>query len=151
MEKDTKQETEVKETTPEENEEEYYDDNDNYIIGKVLKGNIKDDPASVRSRPRNTPVSRLTLSDEDKIPKMPEKILPMPLSQEEYDKKRKEFIERMNKKRESIKKCYDDMKKENLGSMTLGSIKAMAAAAAVWQPFGYDCDRGGVSAVHYGA
>ena len=106
MEKDTKQETEVKETTPEENEEEYYDDNDNYIIGKVLKGNIKDDPASVRSRPRNTPVSRLTLSDEDKIPKMPEKILPMPLSQEEYDKKRKEFIDRMNKKKESIKKCF---------------------------------------------
>ena len=115
MEKDTKQETEVKETTPEENEEEYYDDSDNYIIGKVLKGNIKDDPASVRSRPRNTPVSRLTLSDEDKIPKMPEKILPMPLSQEEYDKKRKEFIDRMNKKKESIQKCYDDMRKENLG------------------------------------
>ena len=47
---------------------------------------LKKDPES--TRPRNTPVSKLTINDEDSIPKMPDKILPMPLTQEEFDNKR---------------------------------------------------------------
>lgn len=120
MEKDTKKEVEVKDTKKEEEEVneddngDYYDDTDNYYIEKTLNKNIKDDPASVRSRP-NPSVSKLQITDEDKIPKMPEKILPMPLTQEEYDKKKDEYFERIAKKKESIEKLFEQLREEITG------------------------------------
>ena len=119
MEKDTAKEVEVKDTKKEEEEYEedngdYYDDTDNYYIEKTLHQNIKDDPASVRSRP-NPSISKLQITDEDKIPKMPEKILPMPLTQEEYDKKKDEYLDRLAKKKESIDKLYQQLKEEKSG------------------------------------
>lgn len=63
----TEKDTKVEEV----HDEEFYDDyneNDNYYIDKAL-GNIKDDPGSVRSRPRRIPVYWIQLDDKDKIPK----------------------------------------------------------------------------------
>ena len=66
MEKDLKSETETQEQTEEEYSNDFYDDTDNYIIGKALMQSLKKDPES--TRPRNTPVSKLTINDEDSIP-----------------------------------------------------------------------------------
>ena len=79
-EKDTKEET-----NEYENYDDYYNENDNYYIDKAL-GNIKDDPGSKRSRPRRIPVYKIQLTDEEKIPPMPEKLLKEP-KDEEFKKK----------------------------------------------------------------
>ena len=113
MEKDLKSETETQEQTEEEYSNDFYDDTDNYIIGKALMQSLKKDPES--TRPRNTPVSKLTINDEDSIPKMPDKILPMPLTQEEFDNKRMEYIEQMNNKKENIKKLFEEIKRVYAG------------------------------------
>lgn len=113
MEKDLRSETETQEQTEEEYSNDFYDDSDNYIIGKVLKQSLIKDPTF--NLPRNTPVSKLTLKDEDSIPKMPETILSMPLTQEEFDNKRKEYIEKMNKKKEDIKKLFEEIKRVYAG------------------------------------
>ena len=106
--KDTKEE--------EAHDEDFYDDyneNDNYLIDKAL-GNIKDDPGSVRSRPRRIPIYKIQLSDEDKIPKMPENILQEP-KDEEYQKKIDELKKKNNEKRASIDEYIEKRKQETMG------------------------------------
>ena len=107
-EKDTKEE--------ETHDEDFYDDyneNDNYLIDKAL-GNIKDDPGSVRSRPRRIPIFKIQLSDEDKIPKMPDNILQEP-KDEEYQKKIDELKKKNNEKKASIEEYIEKRKQETMG------------------------------------
>ena len=87
--------------------------NDNYLIDKAL-GNIKDDPDSVQSRPRRIPIYKIQLSDEDKIPKMPENILQEP-KDEEYQKKIDELKKKNNEKRTSIDEYIEKRKQETMG------------------------------------
>ena len=61
--------TETKFEKTENLEDDYYDYNNDNNIMDVALGNIKDDPASIRSRPRRLKYWQLTLEDEDKIPK----------------------------------------------------------------------------------
>ena len=49
MEKDLKSETETQEQTEEEYSNDFYDDTDNYIIGKALMQSLKKDPESTFS------------------------------------------------------------------------------------------------------
>ena len=106
MEKDTKEE--IPSDLAQELEENYedYDYADEYVFGTAL-GNFKDDPASKRSRPRNTPVSKLTISDEETIPKMPTTLLIKP-NEKEYQAKMKDFEIKIQAKVKSI----EDLKKE---------------------------------------
>lgn len=99
MEKDTQKEPQ--EVSSEQYVEDYYEDDDSYYFEKAFKSNIKDDPASIRSRPRNIPVGKLQITDEDNIPKMPEKILPMP-DTKAIDNKIKAIEEAIKKKGESL-------------------------------------------------
>ena len=107
----------TKDTKAEEDQdEEFYDDyneNDNYLIDKAL-GNIKDDPGSVRSRPRRVPVSELTIKDKDSIPKMPEKILREP-KDEVYKKKIADLKAQNNAKKASIEEYIEKRKQETMG------------------------------------
>ena len=104
-EKDTKEE--IKE---EENYDDYYNENDNYYIDKAL-GNIKDDPGTARSRPRRIPVYKIQLTDEDKIPKMPEKLVKEP-KDEEFQKKIDELKKQNQSKQNSIKEYLEKIKQE---------------------------------------
>lgn len=108
-----------KETAPEEtkyqNEEDFYNDEDDYVFGKVLKGGIKADPASARSRPRLIPLYKIQIADKDKIPKMPEKILPMPLTQEQFDRKIQEYKNQLKEKSNHIKDLFKEKQKIELG------------------------------------
>lgn len=109
MEKDTKEQAPSDNPIPSEEFNDYqddYDDNDEYIIGYAL-GNIKDDPASKRSRPRRTPLGKLQITDEDTIPKMPSKLLPKP-NENQYNSKIKDLEFKINSKKKSI----DALKKE---------------------------------------
>ena len=104
---DTKQETK---------EEDFYDDyneDDDYLMDKAL-GNIKNDPGTRRSRPRRIPIYKLTVSDLDKIPKMPEKILKEP-NDAEYKKRIDALLAESNKKKESIKELFEKKKQESYG------------------------------------
>ena len=97
-------------------DEDFYDDyneSDNYLIDKAL-GNIKDDPGTARNRPRRLPIFKITLDDEDKIPKMPERILPKP-NEEEYNKKYDELIKKSNDKKKSIEEQIAKKKQEIAG------------------------------------
>ena len=96
MSKDT--ETKIETTSYEEEEDEIIDDynNDNNIMDKAL-GNIKNDPASARSRPRRKPINQLTIEDEKTIPKMPDKIIKKP-NLDEFNKKIKDLKEQKKKK-----------------------------------------------------
>ena len=108
----TEKDTKVEEV----HDEEFYDDyneNDNYYIDKAL-GNIKDDPGSVRSRPRRIPVYKIQLSDEDKIPKMPENILREP-NDAEYQKKIDDLKAENKKKKKSIEELIEKRKQERMG------------------------------------
>ena len=107
-EKDTKEET-----NEYENYDDYYNENDNYYIDKAL-GNIKDDPGSKRSRPRRIPVYKIQLTDEEKIPPMPEKLLKEP-KDEEFKKKIDELKEQNQKKQNSIKEYLEKIKQERMG------------------------------------
>ena len=107
-EKDTKEE--IKE---EENYDDYYNENDNYYIDKAL-GNIKDDPGTARSRPRRIPVYKIQLTDEDKIPKMPEKLVKEP-KDEEFQKKIDELKKQNQSKQNSIKEYLEKIKQERMG------------------------------------
>ena len=106
-----------KDTTEEQvADEEFYDDyndNDNYYIDKAL-GNIKDDPGSVRSRPRRIPVSKIQLSDEDKIPKMPDRILPEP-KDEDFQKRIDELKQKSDDKKKSIEEYIEKRRQERMG------------------------------------
>ena len=94
-EKDTKEET-----NEYQNDDDYYNEYDNYYIDKAL-GNIKDDPGSARSRPRRIPVYKIQLTDEEKIPPMPDKILKEP-KDDEFQKRIDQLKEQNQKKQESI-------------------------------------------------
>ena len=96
-----------------ENEDDYYNENDNYYIDKAL-GNIKDDPGTHRSRPRRIPVYKIQLTDEEKIPPMPDKILKEP-KDEEFQKKIDELREQNRKKQNSIKEYLEKIKQERMG------------------------------------
>ena len=99
-----------------ENEDDYYNENDNYYIDKAL-GNIKDDPGTARSRPRRIPVYKIQLTDEEKIPPMPDKILREP-KDDEFQKKIDELKEQNRKKKESINEYYEKIKQERMGVKT---------------------------------
>ena len=107
-EKDTKEES-----NEYENYDDYYNENDNYYIDKAL-GNIKDDPGSKRSRPRRIPVYKIQLTDEEKIPPMPEKLLKEP-KDEEFQKKINELKEQNKKKKNSINEYLEKIKQERMG------------------------------------
>ena len=97
-------------------DDEFYDDyneNDNYLIDKAL-GNIKDDPGSVRSRPRRIPLYKLQLTDEDKIPPMPDKILQEP-KDAEFQKKIDELKKKNKEKKASIDEYIKKKKTRNNG------------------------------------
>ena len=96
-----------------ENEDDYYNENDNYYIDKAL-GNIKDDPGTARSRPRRIPVYKIQLTDEEKIPPMPDKILREP-KDDEFQKKIDELKEQNRKKKESINEYFEKIKQERMG------------------------------------
>ena len=83
-----------------ENEDDYYNEDDNYYIDKAL-GNIKDDPGTHRSRPRRIPVYKIQLTDEEKIPPMPDKILKEP-KDEEFQKKIDELREQNRTEKNKI-------------------------------------------------
>ena len=107
-EKDTKAE--------EAHDEEFYDDyneNDDYLISKAL-GNIKSDEGTARSRPRRIPLYYIQLDDEDKIPKMPEKILKEP-NDDEFKKKIDALKEKNNEKSKSIQENIEKIKQEKMG------------------------------------
>ena len=108
-EKDTKEE--IKE---EENYDDYYNENDNYYIDKAL-GNIKDDPGSARNRPRRIPLYLIRLEDEDKIPKMPENILPKP-NDEEFQKKIDALKQKSDEKKKSIDEQLEKRRQETAGA-----------------------------------
>ena len=110
-EKDTKEET-----NQYDNYDDYYNENDNYYIDKAL-GNIKDDPGSKRSRPRRIPVYKIQLTDEEKIPPMPEKLLKEP-KDDEFQKKIDELKEQNKKKQDSIKEYFEKIKQERMGIKT---------------------------------
>ena len=108
----TEKDTKVEEV----HDEEFYDDyneNDNYYIDKAL-GNIKDDPGSVRSRPRRIPVYKIQLEDKDKIPKMPEKILREP-NDKEFQKKIDDLKAENEKKKKSIEEQIEKRRQERMG------------------------------------
>ena len=107
-EKDTKEEP--KEV---ENDDDYYNENDNYYIDKAL-GNIKDDPGSARSRPRRIPLYKIQLTDEEKIPPMPDKILKEP-KDEEFQKRIDELKEQNQKKKKSIEEYLEKIRQERMG------------------------------------
>lgn len=108
----TEKDTKVEEV----HDEEFYDDyneNDNYYIDKAL-GNIKDDPGSVRSRPRRIPVYWIQLDDKDKIPKMPEKILREP-NDKEFQKRIDDLKADNEKKKKSIDEQIEKRRQERMG------------------------------------
>ena len=108
----TEKDTKVEEV----HDEEFYDDyneNDNYYIDKAL-GNIKDDPGSVRSRPRRIPVYKIQLEDKDKIPKMPEKILREP-NDKEFQKRIDDLKADNEKKKKSIDEQIEKRRQERMG------------------------------------
>ena len=107
-EKDTKEET-----NEYQNDDDYYNEYDNYYIDKAL-GNIKDDPGSARSRPRRIPVYKIQLTDEEKIPPMPDKILKEP-KDDEFQKRIDELKAQNQKKQESIKEYIEKIKQEKMG------------------------------------
>ena len=115
MSKDTETKTETQLLHEEENDDDFFDynNNDNNIIDKAL-GNIKNDPASARSRPRRKPINQLTLEDEVSIPKMPDKIIKKP-NKEEFNKKIEELREQSKKKGASIKEYYAKINEERTG------------------------------------
>jgi hypothetical protein len=94
-EKDTKEEPKEYE-----NDDDYYNEYDNYYIDKAL-GNIKADPGTARSRPRRIPIYKIQLTDEEKIPPMPEKILKEP-KDDEFQKKIDELLEQNEKKKKAL-------------------------------------------------
>jgi hypothetical protein len=108
-EKDTKEEP--KEV---ENDDDYYNENDNYYIDKAL-GNIKDDPGSARSRPRRIPLYKIQLTDEEKIPPMPDKILKEP-KDEEFQKRIDELKEQNKKKEKKYRGIFGKNKTRKNGS-----------------------------------
>ncbi len=95
--------TETKFEKTENLEDDYYDYNNDNNIMDVALGNIKDDPASIRSRPRRLKYWQLTLEDEDKIPKMPEKIIEEP-NKELFNKLIESLREKKKEKNELIEK-----------------------------------------------
>ena len=97
----------------EENYDDYYNENDNYYIDKAL-GNIKDDPGTARSRPRRIPIYKIQLTDEEKIPKMPEKILKEP-KDEEFQKRIDELKKQNQSKQNSIKEYLEKIRQEKMG------------------------------------
>ena len=105
-----------KETKEFENDDDYYNENDNYYIDKAL-GNIKDDPGSKRSRPRRIPVYKIQLTDEEKIPPMPDKLIKEP-KDEEFQKKIDELKQQNQKKQNSIKEYLEKIKQERMGVKT---------------------------------
>ena len=108
----TEKDTKVEEV----HDEEFYDDyneNDNYYIDKAL-GNIKDDPGSVRSRPRRIPVYWIQLEDKDTIPKMPEKILREP-NDKEFQKRIDDLKADNEKKKKSIDEQIEKRRQERMG------------------------------------
>ncbi len=115
MSKDTETKTETELPHEEENDDDFFDDNnnDNYIMDKAL-GNIKDDPASARSRPRRKPINQLTLEDEVSIPKMPDKIIKKP-NEEEFNKKINDLIQKKKQKGASIKEYFAKINEEKTG------------------------------------
>ena len=115
MSKDTETKTETQLPYEEENDDDFYDNynNDNNIIDKAL-GNIKDDPASARSRPRRKPINQLTLEDEVSIPKMPDKIIKKP-NEEEFNKKIEDLIQQKKKKGANISEYYAKINEERTG------------------------------------
>ena len=115
MSKDTETKTETQLPYEEENDDDFYDNNnnDNNIMDKAL-GNIKNDPASARSRPRRKPINQLTIEDEKTIPKMPDKIIKKP-NLDEFNKKIKDLKEQKKKKGANIKEYYDKINEEKTG------------------------------------
>ena len=97
----------------EEEEEEYYDYNNDNNIMDIALGNIKNDPASIRSRPR-LQYWKLKLEDEDKIPKMPEKILKEP-NKEAFNKEIEKLKEEKKKKGQSISDLINKIQEEKTG------------------------------------
>ena len=107
-------ENDIKEETGEvENYDNYYNESDNYYIDKAL-GNIKDDPGTARSRPRRIPLYKIQLTDEEKIPPMPEKLLKEP-KDEEFQKRIDDLKQQNQKKQESIKEYLEKIKQEKMG------------------------------------
>ena len=116
MSKDTETKTETElPHEEEENDDDFFDNNnnDNNIMDKAL-GNIKDDPASARSRPRRKPINQLTLEDEVSIPKMPDKIIKKP-NQEEFNKKINDLIQKKKQKGANISEYYAKINEEKTG------------------------------------
>ena len=112
MNKDT--ESKIEKKKEEEEEEEYDDYNNDNMIMDVALGNIKDDPASIRSRPRRLQYWKLKLEDEDKIPKMPEKILKQP-NKEEFKKEIEKLKEDKIKKGKNISDLISKIQEEKTG------------------------------------
>ena len=129
MEKDTKteKETSKKET---ENKETYDDEYENEVLmDEAIHGNMKNDPASKRSRPKDKYYNNrqknqkpyfksiwdLTLEDEEKIPKMPEKILKEPESEKNLNTKLEAIQNEIENKKKTIKELYDKITAEKTG------------------------------------
>lgn len=56
---------------------------------------------TARSRPRRIPIYKIQLTDEEKIPPMPEKILKEP-KDDEFQKKIDELLEQNEKKKKAL-------------------------------------------------
>ena len=111
----TEKDTKVEEAQAQ--DEDFYDDyneSDNYLIDKAL-GNIKDDPGSARNRPRRIPLYLIRLEDEDKIPKMPENILPKP-NDEEFQKRIDALKQKSDEKKKSIDEQLEKRRQETAGA-----------------------------------
>ena len=114
--------TETKFEKTENLEDDYYDYNNDNNIMDVALGNIKDDPASIRSRPRRLKYWQLTLEDEDKIPKMPEKILKQP-NEENFHKEIEKLKSEKNQKGKNISDLYNKITEEKTGIKQEDKVK----------------------------
>ena len=114
--------TETKFEKTENLEDDYYDYNNDNNIMDVALGNIKDDPASIRSRPRRLKYWQLTLEDEDKIPKMPEKILKQP-NEENFNKEIEKLKSEKNQKGKNISDLYNKITEEKTGIKQEDKVK----------------------------
>jgi len=125
MEKDTKTESKNEPET-----KEFYDDEyeNEVLMDEAIHGNMKNDPASKRSRPKDKNYNReknqkpyfksiweLTLDDEEKIPKMPEKILKEPESEKNLNTKIEAIQSEIDKKKQTLNELYNKIDAERTG------------------------------------
>ena len=125
MEKDTKTESKNEPET-----KEFYDDEyeNEVLMDEAIHGNMKNDPASKRSRPKDKNYNReknqkpyfksiweLTLDDEEKIPKMPEKILKEPESEKNLNTEIEAIQSEIDKKKQTLNELYNKIDAERTG------------------------------------